>query len=157
MNSYWLIGVFTLVTQLFVFFRWLHRRLRDAAIERGLPQARAPLRAVPAGAIAVPSQGPPVFPLDTAWRIMYIMLRCDAGGGWSRSERGGAKGRRWEWNRTSASMVAGLIDENPSTNGLSGWSRTGCTAPAGFGPGRPYGGRRCGTGGACGCGCGAWR
>jgi hypothetical protein len=35
MNSYWLIGAFTLVTQLFVFFRWLHRRLRDAAIERG--------------------------------------------------------------------------------------------------------------------------
>lgn len=34
MNSYWLIGAFTLVTQLCVFFRWLHRRLRDAAIER---------------------------------------------------------------------------------------------------------------------------
>lgn len=33
-NSYWLIGAFTLVTQLCVFFRWLHRRLRDAAIDR---------------------------------------------------------------------------------------------------------------------------
>jgi hypothetical protein len=34
MNPYWLIVAFTLVTQLCVFFRWLHRRLRDAAIER---------------------------------------------------------------------------------------------------------------------------
>jgi hypothetical protein len=34
MNSYWLIGAFTFVTQLCVFLRWLHRRLRDAAIER---------------------------------------------------------------------------------------------------------------------------
>ena len=34
-NSYWLIGAFTLVTQLCVFLRWLHRRLRDGAIERG--------------------------------------------------------------------------------------------------------------------------
>jgi hypothetical protein len=34
MNPYWLIVAFTLVTQLCVFFRWLHRRLRDAAMER---------------------------------------------------------------------------------------------------------------------------
>lgn len=34
MNPYWLIVAFTLLTQLCVFFRWLHRRLRDASIER---------------------------------------------------------------------------------------------------------------------------
>lgn len=34
MNPYWLILAFTLLTQLCVFFRWLHRRLRDAAIDR---------------------------------------------------------------------------------------------------------------------------
>lgn len=34
MNPYWLIVAFTLVTQLCVFLRWLHRRLRDAAIDR---------------------------------------------------------------------------------------------------------------------------
>jgi len=34
MNPYWLIVAFTLVTQLCVFFRWLHRRLSDATIER---------------------------------------------------------------------------------------------------------------------------
>ena len=34
MNPYWLILAFTLLTQFFVFLRWLHRRLRDAAIER---------------------------------------------------------------------------------------------------------------------------
>ena len=34
MNPYWLIVAFTLVTQLCVFFRWLHRRLRNAAIQR---------------------------------------------------------------------------------------------------------------------------
>lgn len=34
MNSYWLIVAFTLLTQFFLFLRWLHRRLRDAAIER---------------------------------------------------------------------------------------------------------------------------
>lgn len=34
MNPYWLIVAFTLLTQLFVFLRWLHRRLRDGEIER---------------------------------------------------------------------------------------------------------------------------
>jgi hypothetical protein len=34
MNPYWLVVAFTLLTQLFVFLRWLHRRLRDSAIER---------------------------------------------------------------------------------------------------------------------------
>ena len=34
MNPYWLIVAFTLLTQLCVFLRWLHRRLRDAAIQR---------------------------------------------------------------------------------------------------------------------------
>ena len=34
MNPYWLIVAFTLVTQLCVFLRWLHRHLRDAAIDR---------------------------------------------------------------------------------------------------------------------------
>jgi hypothetical protein len=34
MNPYWLIVGFTLLTQFFVFLRWLHRRLRDAAMER---------------------------------------------------------------------------------------------------------------------------
>jgi hypothetical protein len=33
-NPYWLIVAFTLLTQLCVFLRWLHRRLRDASIER---------------------------------------------------------------------------------------------------------------------------
>jgi hypothetical protein len=34
MNPYWLIIAFALLTQLCVFIRWLHRRLRDADIER---------------------------------------------------------------------------------------------------------------------------
>ncbi len=34
MNPYWLIFAFTLLTQFFVFLRWLHRRLRDADIAR---------------------------------------------------------------------------------------------------------------------------
>ena len=34
MNPYWLIVAFTVVTQLCVFLGWLHRRLRDGAIER---------------------------------------------------------------------------------------------------------------------------
>ncbi len=34
MNPYWLAIAFTLLTQLFVFLRWLHRRLRDSEIER---------------------------------------------------------------------------------------------------------------------------
>jgi hypothetical protein len=34
MNPYWLIVAFTLVTEICVFFRWLHRQLRDAAIDR---------------------------------------------------------------------------------------------------------------------------
>jgi hypothetical protein len=34
MNPYWLIFAFTLLTQFFVFLRWLHRRLSDAAMER---------------------------------------------------------------------------------------------------------------------------
>lgn len=34
MNPYWLIVAFTLLTQLCLFLRWLHRRLRDTAIER---------------------------------------------------------------------------------------------------------------------------
>lgn len=33
-NPYWLVIAFTLLTQLFIFLRWLHRRLRDAEIER---------------------------------------------------------------------------------------------------------------------------
>jgi hypothetical protein len=34
MNPYWLVVVFTLLTQLFVFLKWLHRRVRDSEIER---------------------------------------------------------------------------------------------------------------------------
>jgi hypothetical protein len=153
MNSYWLIGAFTLVTQLFVFFRWLHRRLRDAAIERGfiewqiledqpdlgiMPQGRAPLRAVPAGAIAVPSQGSPVFLLDTAWRIMYIMLRCDAGAG---------------------GVEVNVADpkSGPQVRGRVGGVELDVLLQQGLVWADHTAGRRCGTGGACGCVCGAWR
>ncbi len=34
MNPYWLVIAFTLLTQLFVFLKWLHRRVRDSEIER---------------------------------------------------------------------------------------------------------------------------
>ena len=34
MNPYWLVVAFTLLTQLFIFLRWLHRRVRDSEIER---------------------------------------------------------------------------------------------------------------------------
>jgi hypothetical protein len=34
MNPYWLIVAFTLLAQLFIFLRWLHRRMRDDEIER---------------------------------------------------------------------------------------------------------------------------
>ena len=34
MNPYWLIFAFALLAQFCVFVRWLHRRLRDADIER---------------------------------------------------------------------------------------------------------------------------
>jgi len=34
MNPYWLIVAFTLLAQLVMFLRWLHRRLRDEEIER---------------------------------------------------------------------------------------------------------------------------
>lgn len=34
MNPYWLTIVFVLLTQSFVFVRWLHRRMRDAEISR---------------------------------------------------------------------------------------------------------------------------
>jgi hypothetical protein len=32
MNPYWLVVVFTLLTQFCIFVRWLHHRLRDAEI-----------------------------------------------------------------------------------------------------------------------------
>jgi hypothetical protein len=34
MNPYWLIVAFTVLAQLVVFLRWLHRRMRDDEIER---------------------------------------------------------------------------------------------------------------------------
>jgi len=34
MNPYWLVVAFALLTQFFVFVRWLHRRMRDAEISR---------------------------------------------------------------------------------------------------------------------------
>jgi len=34
MNPYWLVVAFTLLTQLCVFVRWLHRRMRTSEIER---------------------------------------------------------------------------------------------------------------------------
>jgi len=34
MHPYWLVVVFTLLTQLIIFLRWLHRRVRDAEIQR---------------------------------------------------------------------------------------------------------------------------
>ncbi len=34
MNPYWLIVAFTMVTQFFIFLRWLHRRMRNSEIER---------------------------------------------------------------------------------------------------------------------------
>ena len=34
MNPYWLIVAFTVLAQLIVFLRWLHRRMRDDEIER---------------------------------------------------------------------------------------------------------------------------
>ena len=34
MNPYWLVVAFTLLTQFFLFVRWLHRRVRDSTIER---------------------------------------------------------------------------------------------------------------------------
>ena len=34
MNPYWLMIAFALLTQFFVFVRWLHRRMRDAEISR---------------------------------------------------------------------------------------------------------------------------
>jgi hypothetical protein len=34
MNPYWLIVFFTVIAQLVVFLRWLHRRMRDDEIER---------------------------------------------------------------------------------------------------------------------------
>jgi hypothetical protein len=34
MNPYWVVIAFTLLTQLFVFLRWLHRHVRDSEIER---------------------------------------------------------------------------------------------------------------------------
>ena len=34
MNPYWLTIAFALLTQFFVFVRWLHRRMRDAEISR---------------------------------------------------------------------------------------------------------------------------
>jgi hypothetical protein len=34
MNPYWLVVAFTLLTQFYLFVRWLHRRVRDNAIER---------------------------------------------------------------------------------------------------------------------------
>jgi hypothetical protein len=34
MNPYWLVVPFTVIAQLVVFLKWLHRRMRDAEIER---------------------------------------------------------------------------------------------------------------------------
>jgi hypothetical protein len=34
MNPYWLIVAFTVLTQFCIFLRWLHRRMRDAELER---------------------------------------------------------------------------------------------------------------------------
>ena len=34
MNPYWLIVAFTVLTQFGIFLRWLHRRMRDAELER---------------------------------------------------------------------------------------------------------------------------
>ena len=34
MNPYWLVFAFTLLTQFFMFLRWLHRRIRSSEIER---------------------------------------------------------------------------------------------------------------------------
>ena len=34
MNPYWLVVAFALFTQFCLFVRWLHRRVRDSAIER---------------------------------------------------------------------------------------------------------------------------
>jgi hypothetical protein len=34
MNPYWLIVAFTMLAQLVMFLRWLHRRMRDEEIER---------------------------------------------------------------------------------------------------------------------------
>jgi len=34
MNPYWLIVAFTLLTQFCLFLRWLHRRMRNADIDR---------------------------------------------------------------------------------------------------------------------------
>jgi hypothetical protein len=34
MNPYWLVVAFTVLAQLVVFLRWLHRRMRDDEIER---------------------------------------------------------------------------------------------------------------------------
>jgi hypothetical protein len=34
MNPYWLVVIFTMLAQFIVFLRWLHRRMRDAEIER---------------------------------------------------------------------------------------------------------------------------
>jgi hypothetical protein len=34
MNPYWLMVAFALLTQFYVFLRWLHRRMRDAEISR---------------------------------------------------------------------------------------------------------------------------
>ena len=34
MDPHWLLVVFTLLAQFFVFMRWLHRRMRDAEIAR---------------------------------------------------------------------------------------------------------------------------
>ena len=34
MNPYWLIVAFTVVTQFFIFLRWLHRRIRNSELER---------------------------------------------------------------------------------------------------------------------------
>jgi hypothetical protein len=34
MAPYWILGIFTVLTQFFIFLRWLHRRLRDEEIVR---------------------------------------------------------------------------------------------------------------------------
>jgi len=34
MNPYWLVVAFTVLAQLVIFLRWLHRRMRDDEIER---------------------------------------------------------------------------------------------------------------------------
>ena len=41
MDPHWLLILFTLATQLFVFLHWLHRRMRDAEIARAFTRDMA--------------------------------------------------------------------------------------------------------------------